>query len=213
MALLLFGTAQLLYVEYGPTIQSFPTHRTLHEKGFAVYPSTSPIPNVNFSCQSTDAFAAFNPVNFTVHVKMQYISSINQAYIIFVPTSFDTGIIATATELQSYLAIQSQAGNFLNLTKYINPIVNVNVTESFPQQDSYTLLAITVFTNGNYTYGMEPDTMFIIGPYSDYAQAELAAQISNSLANQGKSGNVTEALTWIIVSLTVATIGVELRRR
>ena len=217
--LLLGGTAQLVLAELESSPSATPIGpRALHLPGTLVYP-IGPISQVDVQAVTFDAWAAYNTINVTLTMHLGTITPGSKVYLVIEETSFDSSVLNTSADILNFItlaAIDGVLDNFSSSQMHSGAVLPKEYAISAPAAGNFTYVAITVPPSGPAILAFTHQTVLPIGPYSEYTQTvanRLTVEIANNSQAQKKSGDVMEALTWIVLGSAFLTILVDMRRR
>lgn len=224
LVILGYGVFLLVQAEWSaPPQTSIGGPKLLHTPFVLAFPEGFQILNVTGTLNTYDAYAAFNPINLSMKVRLGPIPVGSQVLLVLVPFPFSLTAIGNQTSqvpLRTFLLSEDLAHNVMNLTRpgliFPGSLIDASQTFSTPESGDFTLLGVALQRGEPPTFATSTTKMVTLGTYSEYSQVvsnRLTAQISNGIAAQVRSGDVMEALTWILVAFTLVTILLEVRRR
>jgi len=207
------------YYLHSPHPETSP--KTIHEGVIIVIPNYPYVAEVNITASTSDVFASFNTFNLTMHIQFNDSQDISKAYILLIPTSFNTSVFTSTGVIQKLVAFSLSVGNGFNLTSVIREYTPsslnaspVRATADFSLSDDgeYTFLVLVLPNHGVFEIGKTNQTLLNVLPYSSYLEAESVREIAQSTITQIWLSYLMLGFTLIVSSFTLSQV-VDVKRK
>jgi hypothetical protein len=208
-----------LSVGYGFFFLNSPhpeTHpKTIHQGVMMLVPNDPYVSEANFTASTSDVFSSFNPFNLTMHVQFNNTQDISKAYLLVIQTSTNTSAFSSTVAIQKFVSSVLSAGSGFNFTgvlkEYPSAVTNsspIRATAIFSVSGDgqFTVLILTLQTNGVFTLGKTQQTLLDILPYSSYLQSESVREVAQSTVIQIWLSYLMLGFTLIVTSFTLSQV-------